>query len=146
MSNLQQILLGSGLLASSAVIHVLAVALSLPLFKSVAGSVPDDRHPLRRVIVFLLLTLGVILAAHTVQIWTWAAVFMLISDLPDFGTSFYFTTVTYTTLGYGDIVLGEGARIVATFCAITGLLTFGISTAFLIGVLSKVLPDRFSEH
>lgn len=146
MSNLQQILFGSGLLALSAVIHVVAVALSLPLFKWLAGLIPDDRHSLRRGIVFLLLTLGVILAAHTVQIWAWAAVFLLIADLPDFGTSFYFATVTYTTLGYGDIVLGEGSRIVATFCAITGLLTFGISTAFLIGVLSKVLPDKFGDH
>jgi len=146
VSNLQQILFGSGLLALSAVIHVVAVALSLPLFKWLAGLIPDDRHPLRRGIVFLLLTLGVILAAHTVQIWTWAAVFLLIADLPDFGTSFYFATVTYTTLGYGDIVLGEGSRIVATFCAITGLLTFGISTAFLIGVLSKVLPEKFGDH
>ena len=130
MSNLQQILLGSGLLVSSAVIHVLAVALSLPPLKLLASLVPDDKHALRRVILFLLLTLGVILAAHTVEIWTWAVVFMLISDLPDFGTSFYFATVTYTTLGYGDIVLEADARIVATFCAITGLLTFGISTAF----------------
>ena len=53
--------------------------------------------------------------------------------------------MTYTTLGYGDVVLAENARIVATFCATTGLLTFGISTAFLIGVLSRVLPERFGE-
>ncbi|MEP4543552.1 MAG: ion channel [Paracoccaceae bacterium] len=81
--------------------------------------------------------------AHTLQVWTWSLVFSWITDLPDLVTSFYFATVTYTTLGYGDIVLGPDARIVATFCAITGLLTFGISTAFLIGVLSRVLPDVF---
>ncbi len=145
MSSLQQILLGSGLLASSAIIHVLAVALSLPVFKVFAGLVPKDRRPLRRIILFLLLTLAVLVAAHTVQIWTWAVVLLLISDLPDLPTSFYFATVNYTTLGYGDIVLDQGARILATFCAITGLLTFGISTAFLIGVLSKVLPQRLGD-
>ncbi|NSX55547.1 MULTISPECIES: potassium channel family protein [Rhodobacterales] len=146
MSSFQQILLGSGLLATSAIIHVLAVALSVPVFKVFAGIVPNDRRPLRRIILFLMLTIGVLVAAHTVQIWTWAVVFILISDLPDLPTSFYFATVTYTTLGYGDIVLGEGARIVATFCAITGLLTFGISTAFLIGVLSKVLPESLGDE
>ncbi len=72
--------------------------------------------------------------------------FLLISDLPDLPTSFYFATVTYTTLGYGDIVLDEGARIVATFGAITGLLTFGISTAFIIGVLSRVLPASLGDY
>lgn len=100
---------------------------------------------MRRIIVFLLLTVTVLLAAHTVQIWGWAMIFMLVSDLPDVATSFYFSAVTYTTLGYGDVILAETSRIVAIFCAITGLLTFGISTAFLIGVLSKVLPAGFSE-
>ncbi|WP_299149568.1 potassium channel family protein [uncultured Tateyamaria sp.] len=145
MSSLQQILLGSGLLASSAVIHVLAIALSLPVFRVFASLFPKGGRRLSRIILFLMLAIGVLVAAHTVQIWTWAAVFLRISDLPDLPTSFYFATVTYTTLGYGDIVLGEGARIVATFCAITGLLTFGISTAFLIGVLSKVLPESLEE-
>jgi voltage-gated potassium channel Kch len=141
LSTLQQILLGSGLLSTSAIIHVVAVALSLPVFKIFAALVPKERPSLRRIILFLLLALGVVVAAHTIQIWTWAVVLLLVSDLPDFPTSFYFATVTYTTLGYGDIVLGQESRIVATFCAITGLLTFGISTAFLIGVLSKVLPS-----
>ena len=145
MSSLQQILLGSGLLAFCAVIHVVAVALSVPLFKTLAGIVPEGKHPLRRIILFLLLTVVVLLAAHTVQIWGWAMIFILVSDLPDLPTSFYFSAVTYTTLGYGDVVLAESARIVATFCAITGLLTFGISTAFMIGVLSKVLPAGFGD-
>ncbi len=143
MSGLQQVLLGSGILTLCAVIHVLAVALSLPLFKSLARIVPEGKHPVRRIIIFLLMTVAIVLGAHTVQIWGWAAIFMLVSDLPDVATSFYFSAVTYTTLGYGDVVLAESARIIATFCAVTGLLTFGISTAFMIGVLSKVLPTGF---
>ena len=145
LSSIQQILLGSGLLTVCAVVHVLAVALSVPLFKSLATIVPEGKNPLRRIILFLLLTVAVLLGAHTVQIWVWAATFMLASELPDVATSFYFSAVTYTTLGYGDVILAEDARIVATFCAITGLLTFGISTAFMIGVLSKVLPSGFGE-
>lgn len=143
MSNLQQILLGSGLLATCAVIHVLAVSLSIPLFRILAVLAPEGTGPLRRIIFFLLLAVAVILTAHTVQIWGWALIFLIVSGLPDLSTSFYFSAVTYTTLGYGDVVLAENARIVATFCAIIGLLTFGISTAFLIGVLSKVLPAEF---
>ena len=94
---------------------------------------------------FVLLTVLVLVLAHTIQVWGWAVVFLWITDLSGLPTSFYFATVTYTTLGYGDIVLGPDARIVATLCAVTGLLTFGISTAFLIGVLSRVLPDGFGE-
>lgn len=143
MGAVQQILLGTGLLTFSALVHVGAIALSIPHFSRVAGLFAVGRWPRLRVVALLSFCIFVLVFAHTVQVWTWSAVFSRITDLPDLVTSFYFATVTYTTLGYGDIVPGPDARIVATFCAITGLLTFGISTAFLIGVLSRVLPDVF---
>jgi len=145
MSALQQILLGTGLLTFSAIIHVAAVALSVPLFGKLSARLPPERWPRLRIIALLALAVFVLVFAHTIQVWTWAVSFLAITDLPNLPTSFYFATVTYTTLGYGDIVLGPDARIVATFCAITGLLTFGISTAFLIGVLTRVLPDVFID-
>ena len=144
MSDLQQVLLGTGLLTFSAIIHVTAVALSVPLFGMFAARLPAQHWPRFRILALLALAVLVLVFAHTVQIWAWAVSFLAITELPDLSTSFYFATVTYTTLGYGDIVLGPGARIVATFCAITGLLTFGISTAFLMGVLTRVLPDVFN--
>ncbi len=145
MGALQQILLGTGLLTLSAMIHVAAVALSVPFFGKLAARLPPERWPRLRIIALLALAVFVLVFAHTVQVWTWAVSFLAMTDLPNLSTSFYFATVTYTTLGYGDIVLGPDARIVATFCAITGLLTFGISTAFLMGVLSRILPDLFRD-
>ncbi|WP_299590541.1 potassium channel family protein [uncultured Tateyamaria sp.] len=145
MTDLQQILLGTGLLTFSAIIHVTAVALSVPLFGKLAARLSEDRWPRFRIVALLALAVLVLVFAHTVQVWSWAVTFLAITALPDLSTSFYFATVTYTTLGYGDIVLGPHARIVATFCAITGLLTFGISTAFLIGVLTRILPDVFNN-
>ena len=143
MGAVQQILLGTGLLTFSALVHVGAIALSIPHFSKVAGLFEVGSWSRMRVVALLSFSIFVLVLAHTLQVWTWSLVFSWITDLPDLVTSFYFATVTYTTLGYGDIVLGPDARIVATFCAITGLLTFGISTAFLIGVLSRVLPDVF---
>lgn len=145
MSDLQQILLGTGLLTLSAIIHVTAVALSVPLFGKLSVRLPEKRWPLFRIVALLAFAVFVLVFAHTVQVWTWAVTFLAITALPDLSTSFYFATVTYTTLGYGDIVLGPDARNVATFCAITGLLTFGISTAFLIGVLTRIMPDVFNN-
>lgn len=146
MGTLQQIGFGTVLLIFSAFIHVSVVAFSIPIFGRIAARMPEHKRPRLRVLVLLAAAVFVLVFAHTLQVWTWAVSFLLIGDLQDLPTSFYFTTVTYTTLGYGDIVLGEGARIVATFCAITGLLTFGISTAFLIGVLSRIMPNVFSGN
>ena len=145
MGAVQQILLGTGMLTLSALVHVTAIVLSIPYYRKFATAFPLEDWPKIRVGAFLSLSIFVLVFSHTIQIWAWAIVFVGITNLPDLVTSFYFTTVTYTTLGYGDIVLGPEARIVATFSAVTGLLTFGISTAFLIGVLSRVLPSIFDD-
>ncbi|WP_299626987.1 potassium channel family protein [uncultured Tateyamaria sp.] len=140
-----QILIGTGLLALCALLHVSAVSVGIPLIKRLAGVLTPQKWPHIRIAALLSLALIVLVVGHTAQIWVWSVYFMHLTDLPDVATSFYFATVTYTTLGYGDIVLDADTRIVGTFCAITGLLTFGISTAFLMGVLVRVMPDVFRD-
>lgn len=113
------------------VVHVAAI---------VAG-VSVLRHLIRRPSGAALgIGLMTILVAHTLQIWGWAAVFQLIGAQADFEASFYFAITTYTTLGYGDLILDPGIRVFATFASMTGLLAFGISTAFLVSLITRLLP------
>lgn len=135
-----QVLLGSGFLTLCALLHVGMVALCIPMMSRCAALLSRDRIVLRSAGI-LSTALVTILAAHTVQIWIWAFVLQRVGAFADIETSFYFATATYTTLGYGDLVLGEGLRIFASFGAITGLLTFGISTAFLIAVITRLIPE-----
>lgn len=137
-----QIFFGSCLLVSCALIHVVIVASGIPMLKNM-GQYGGPQHRYRRIGFLLGAGTGVLILAHSVQIWLWAASFAYLNEFEEFSTSFYFATVTYTTLGYGDLVLGESTRIFASFCAITGLLTFGISTAFLIGLLGRTMPNVF---
>jgi len=145
MGAIQQILFGTGLLTFSALVHVGVIAWSIPLLVKLASAFSEEESSPVRTVSLLAFCVFTLVLAHTVQVGTWAIVFLNIANLSDLATSFYFAAVTYTTLGYGDIVLGSDTRIVATFCAITGLLTFGISTAFLIGVLSRILPRIFGN-
>ena len=140
MTTAMQVMTGSALLIFCALLHVAIVAGSIPFVRSLAQKLVD-KGPLMRTSVLLSFGVMVILAAHTVQVWTWAFVFLASPAFNDFDTSFYFSMVTYTTLGYGDLVLGEGLRIFGTFASITGLLTFGISTAFLISLLTALFPS-----
>ena len=92
----------------------------------------------RHTALLIFISLSYVLFAHTLQVWIWSSGFVLSGALPDWNTAVYFSLVTYTTLGYGDVVLGPGLRIFAAFSAVTGLLGFGISTAFLVGAIGKV--------
>ena len=93
----------------------------------------------RKQLGVLLISTGFVVVAHTAQVWIWSAALMLKAHtFETWNTAVYFSIATYTTLGYGDIVLDSDQRIFAAFAAMTGMLAFGISTAFLVGVMRPV--------
>jgi hypothetical protein len=47
--------------------------------------------------------------------------------MPDLPSALYFSMVTYTTTGYGDLVLPKGWRLVGGVEALTGILMCGWS-------------------
>ncbi|NVO55342.1 two pore domain potassium channel family protein [Rhodobacteraceae bacterium B1Z28] len=91
----------------------------------------------------IAIALGFIVATHTIQVWIWAIAWVLLDVLPDWNSAIYFSLVTFTTLGYGDIVLGEGLRIFGSFAAVTGLLAFGLSTAYMVALMTRVFQENF---
>ncbi len=76
---------------------------------------------------------------QTIQVWIWAFSFLYLSALPTLSEAMYFSLITFTTVGYGDITLGEGTRVYAAMAAVTGVLSFGLSTAFLAALTARIL-------
>jgi voltage-gated potassium channel Kch len=91
-------------------------------------------------IVFVVLGLVVI---HTVEIWLYGVVYFALGALPDFEAALYFSTTSFTTIGYGDVVLEKRWRLFGAVEGANGLLLFGWSTAFLIAVTARM---RTLEH
>lgn len=113
------------------------------------------RRPLRRrtpVGGFLLIAeiMLLLIVGIGVQIALWAVFYRfldIIATIETFEKALYFSGVTFTSLGYGDIVLPPEYRLLAVFEAATGLLMFGITTAVMITVLesSRKFLDGRSE-
>ena len=137
----QQILWGSLFLGLCLILHTLFLALCTD-WLSKLGQRLEQVHKGLRTIALILLALGVIVFAHTLQVWLWATVYINYGLLTDWNEAIYFSLVTYTSLGYGDIVLGPGARIFAAFASVTGLLGFGMSTALLVALFGKLMAAR----
>ena len=78
------------------------------------------------------------LSVHLLEIGIWASFFTWQNLFPDFRTSFYFSAVTYTTTGYGDLVLPDPSRMLAAVEALTGILMCGWSTGILFAVVSRM--------
>ena len=61
----------------------------------------------------------------------WATFYYVSGALPSFDEALYFSTVTFTTVGYGDIVLSHEWRQLSTFEAVNGWIIFGWATALI---------------
>lgn len=75
---------------------------------------------------------------HLLQILVWAFLYAWRGALPDFTTAAYFSAVTYTTTGYGDLVLPGEWRLVGGVEALTGILMCGLSTGMFFAVFSDI--------
>jgi len=80
-----------------------------------------------------------LLAALSIAIWIWAGFFQLLGCFETLEKSLYFSMVSFTTVGFGDITLPQEWRILSGMIAANGLVLFGLNTAFLIEVLHRTL-------
>jgi hypothetical protein len=84
--------------------------------------------------------------AHLIQIALWALVYLLCGEMATFETAFYFSAQNYTALGYGDVALSPRWRLLGPLEAINGLLLFGLSTAVMFAVLSRLITNRLRHQ
>jgi hypothetical protein len=87
----------------------------------------------------------VLLSLHLVEIGLWALFYWWQGCLPDLESSLYFSGVTYTTLGYGDVLLSKDWRLLAPLEALTGILMSGLSVSFFFVVMSRSVAVRSEQ-
>ncbi len=91
----------------------------------------------RAAIVVLMGVLG-IFALHTSEIWLYAALYRFLGETASFEQALYFSTTTFASLGYGDIVLSPNWRLVSAIEGANGVILFAWSTAFLLTMTRKL--------
>ena len=75
----------------------------------------------------------------------WALLYLfnpLITALPDLETAFYFSMVTFTTLGFGDVVLTGQWRTLASIQAANGVIIFGWTTALIFYFIQHIYKEE----
>lgn len=86
----------------------------------------------------LSMTMGVLIAGHIFQFATWASLFVALGEFTNFADAFYHSTVNFTSLGYGDIVMSEQHRLLGALEAANGVLMFGLSASLILTVLNNL--------
>ncbi|OIN86838.1 MAG: hypothetical protein AUJ12_04285 [Alphaproteobacteria bacterium CG1_02_46_17] len=88
----------------------------------------------------LTVAVFVICTALMMDMWLWTLLFWYLEPeaLPTLEDALYFSSATFTTVGYGDVVLTHKWRVLSGTEAINGLLLFGWSTAFIFEIMAKL--------
>jgi hypothetical protein len=136
--------LGKMMISATVIVHTLG----LMAVTHLVGGLTDRfrMHGRRSRIVAILTVVMGTFALLTVEIWLWRIAYYLLDFDRDFETALYFSTVTFSTIGYGDVVPAQGWRLFCALEGINGFLLIGWSTAYLISAGIRVGPFRAGEH
>ena len=136
----QEIAMGAGIMVLTTLIHSLFMVGGIRLAEWRISRFGGARGHIMRAalvsghIVWMFL-------AIVIEAWLWALLYLykpLITSIPDLETAFYFSMVTYTTLGYGDVVLTGNWRTLASIQAANGVIIFGWTTALIFLFIQRI--------
>ena len=129
-----QLLIAWGLMALCVAVHAIGVSSALRWLR-----VPlSGTHPIWRGTWHFIRLAGWIVLLHMIEITVWALCYVRVGAMPDLQSALYFSAVTYTTTGYGDLLLPPDWRLVGGIEALTGILMCGWSTGFFFAVVTRM--------
>ncbi|MCM3870826.1 MAG: potassium channel family protein [Pyrinomonadaceae bacterium] len=126
------------------VIHTAGmVLLGIPLV-SQRPAIEQRAGPVNNALLLIAIFTGLILL-HLAENCIWATFYYWQGLFGNYETSLYFSLGTYTTIGYGDVVLPEKWRLLGAMEGLSGVLLCGLSTAFLFAVVNAFFQVRIQR-
>ncbi len=135
-------LIGAALVATTVAMHALGTSYWIGLLSRWGQRRKTHANTTGTTLRVLTSTVIVIVVLHTAQIFVWAAAYELLLPpgvFASFEESLYFSFVTFTTVGFGDVVLSPGVRLMSGIEALNGIILVGWSTALLFAVVQRTM-------
>ena len=132
---LTKLLVAFGLMSVCVVLHAAGLTV---VIRRLEGSLPSFAHKQGRQLRLLIAVASWAVLLHLAEITVWALYYAGGGGMPDLDAALYFSAVTYTTVGYGDLVLPAEWRLVGGIEALTGILMCGWSTAYFLAIVNQV--------
>lgn len=137
--------LGTLLISTTVLLHTFGLVVLSRLMTRVVHWFRLHQHDFGKSVAMVTTVLGLFLI-HTLEIWIWAGAFFATNAVFGFQDALYFSIVTFSTVGSGDVIVGHQWRLLASLEAINGFLLIGWSTAYLVSASTRHGPFRVGEH
>src|SRR5258706_8967635 len=100
---------------------------------------PDNLRPgpIRSAVLVMRLMTAFI-GLHLLEILLWAGFYRWLC-FPFWEAAFYFSTSSYATVGYGDVVLPQTWRTLGPVESVIGVLMCGLSASFLFAIVTRLI-------
>jgi hypothetical protein len=82
---------------------------------------------------------------HGIEAGIWAAVYRFLGALPDGKSALLYSLSAMTTYGHEPFRLADHWQLMGALEALNGMILFGLTTAFLYGMIRTVLATRRRE-
>lgn len=130
-------------LAIGTLVVIINVIVQAEMYSAFTSRFETIIHLLRRIFKRFANTAAIVTGAlfvmlvQTVNVWMWATVFYLGGAFTSFEPALYFSLVSFSTVGFGDITLGHEWRLLSGITAAAGFLSFGWSTAYMVELVRR---------
>ena len=132
-----QLLLGAFIITLTIIVQVIILGTLDRFYVHVKNHFVKGKGTVHRIVVMSTSVLWLVLGI-TINTWIWALAFLWTGEFGDLEEALYFAIASFTTLGYGDVLLNQNWRIFGALSAVNGLIVFGLNTAFLVELMLSV--------
>ncbi|MEM5493662.1 ion channel [Hoeflea sp. AS16] len=137
-----ELIIGTLTILASTAVMIAFMLITIRLVRRAEANYSGHRPGIWQFFQTLSSAVVLILLANTLCVWLWAVLFYFLGVFPSLEEAVYFSMVSFSTVGYGDVVVEKGWRVLSGFVAVNGLLAFGVFTAVLIEII-RGLSDRY---
>lgn len=142
----ENLAISTGMVIGTVTLHFFGLACLIAILRAEFATRWRYGSAFERGATILFTVFGLVLL-HSAEIWVYASLFLGLDLFYDLETALYFSTSSFTTLGYGDLVVVPSRRLIAAIEGANGFLLIGWSTAFLVSVTAKMgLLEAQLEH
>jgi hypothetical protein len=132
----RQIVYAAFLLGLCVLIHAMGTVAMARVYKSRA--VHSDAVRLHQPLLRLAVGFVLVFFLHILEMLVWAGAYVSLGAIGAFEEALYFSIVSSTSVGYGDVVLPPDWRILGACEAAAGMLMFGWSVGLLVILIERV--------